>query len=434
MASVKNLVQRVLGVVLPLAAGGALIVLSASLKSPPDAKPAAENRQPVRVITLAEIDLVPRVLGYGAVTPARQWRAIARVEGEITWTSDKLANGYIVEAGTELLKIDDSDIRLSLAQIDAQIAALDVKDETVRASLTVNRETLTLARAEVARARELATRSVVSKATLEQAERQEVTARAALVTLENQLALNDSERSVLKAQRDIAERSLDHVAIRAPFAMRIGEVSAEAGQYVSRGQTLLSGDGIDAAEISAQFPIGRLSPLVHGRGGENGSAGPLGLAATVRLRSPVRVIEWQATVDRVGDTIDPRTQSATVVVRVDNPQAQAKPGERPPLRRNMFVEVELSAPAAKALVIPASAVRNGEAMIVDTDGRLATRQVDIAYSIGRLAVIGKGLVAGEKLVVSEPALAVTGLAVKPQEDKRLLAELVAEAANGNANP
>lgn len=94
---------------------------------------------------MAPVEMVPRITGYGTVTPAREWRAVARVEGEVVEASPQLANGEIVSGGTALLRLDDTDLRLSLAQIDAQLAALTVKDDTLSASLEIARADLALA-------------------------------------------------------------------------------------------------------------------------------------------------------------------------------------------------------------------------------------------------------------------------------------------------
>jgi len=43
--------------------------------------------------------VTPHSVGYGQVQPAREWRAVARVEGTVIATSDRLAAGEIAEAG-----------------------------------------------------------------------------------------------------------------------------------------------------------------------------------------------------------------------------------------------------------------------------------------------------------------------------------------------
>lgn len=431
MVKWSTVALRVMAVTIPIALGAAIVFASRADKSEPQEKQVASRVTPVRVITLEPIDLVPRVRGYGSVSPANVWRAVNRIDGEITWTSDRLANGLIVEKGEELVRIDDSGIRLSLGQNDAQIVSLNVKEETLRASIAISTEDLELSRAQVARQQDLVSRGVGTPAALEAARRQELSARANLKNLENQLALSNAERDVLSAQRAILARDLDYAVIRAPFAMLIGEVQAEQGQVVTRGQTLFSADGIERMEVAAQFPIGRIGPLVRGTGNGGGKGGPLDLKAVVRLRAPGHAVEWPAQIERIGEFIDPRTQSANVIVSVEQPFEQAEPGVRPPLRRNMFIEVELSAPARKVLALPAEAIADGKVLVVGADDRLAYRAIEIGFIVDGIAVVSGGLEAGIKVVVTDMSLAVPGMTVKPLEDEVLKARLAAEALSGS---
>lgn len=420
---------RILAVSLPLAFGVVAIIYSGTIKSAAAPKETVQQPTPVRVITLAEVELIPKVTGYGLVAPAHEWRAIARIDGEVVETSPLLANGTLVPAGTVMLRIDDTDLRLSLAQLDAQMAALDVKDQTLEANLAISRADLEISQGELNRQKDLQARGVATQAALDQATRAELGARAKLTEIENQLALNAAERAALSAQRAVSARSLEFVEIVVPFDVRIGSVAADLGQFVTRGTTLFSADGTDTAEVTAQFPLGQMGPLVRSLGSE-GTV--LDLTATVRLSQPGHVVEWPATVARVSDAMDARTQSANIIVRVEQPIAQAVAGQRPPLRRDMFVEVTLSALPRKALVVPASAVTDGRALIVGADGRLEPRAIDLAYSVDGLAVIAGGLVAGDQLVVTDPAIAVPGMAVKPVEDKALMALLARQASGKDA--
>lgn len=425
-----RMLGRVLAVGVPLSLGAVAVGYSGMLKSAAAPKETAQQPTPVRVITLAEVDLMPRVSGYGVVAPARVWRAVARVEGEVIETSPLLANGMFAAEGTVMLRIDDTDLRLTLAQLDAQQAALAVKDQTLNASLELSRADLEISQKDLKRQQDLQTQGVSTQATRDQAARAELAARIKLTEIENQLALNAAEHAILSAQRAVSARSLEFTAVFAPFDVQIGSVQADLGQFVSRGSTLFSADGTEAAEVTAQFPIGQMGPLI--RALEPGGT-VLDLTATVRLTQAGHAVEWPATVARVGDALDARTQSANIIVRVDQPMAQAVAGQRPPLRRDMFVEVVLSAPVRKALVAPASALRDGRALVVSAEGKLEPRTVDLAYTTDGLSVIAGGLVAGDKLVVTDPAVAVPGMAAKPVEDKALAAELVGQASGKDAS-
>lgn len=422
MKRLTRYVVRILSVTVPLGLGVLSIMVFAGMKSLPSAKEMVPKVTPVRVITIAPVPTVPRVSGYGTVSPSREWRAVARIEGEIIWTSEKLANGLLADAGEELMRIDQSGIELALAQIDAQISAIDVKDETVRASLAISEAEWDISRADLVRQKDLAGRGAVPQTAVDKAVRQELASRSGVNSLKNQLALNEAERKVLMAQRNISLRDLSYTSIKTPYAVRIGQVSAETGQYVGRGQVLVAAEGLKSVEIAAQIPIGRMAPLMRDPD-QPRMTGPMGLEAKVLLRSPIRVIEWEARVARVGDQIDPRTQSINIVVVVDQPMQQAATGQKPPLRRNMFVEVELRATERSSIVIPRDAVRSGTVFVVNDDGKLEKRKVQIAYAVETIAVVAKGLSKGDRLVVTDMDVAIPGKSVKPVEDKALMARL-----------
>jgi hypothetical protein len=425
MSGALRIIMRTLAVAVPVALGALVIGYSAELKQVPSATEKSPPPTPVRVITLKPVQIKPRVVGHGTVAPAREWRAVARIDGEVVMTADRLAAGETATAGTELLRLDDTDLRLSLAQTEAQLAALIVKDETLAASLEIAKADLTLSRAELKRQEDLTSRGVATQAASDQSRRQELAARAKVVDLENQLALNGAERKVLEAQRASALRNLEFIAVVAPYDVRLTDVAAELGQVVSRGQVMITAEGTEAVEIAAQFTIGQMRPLVRMVPG--GTA--LDLKAKVRLPAGDHTVTWDAKVVRAGEAIDARTQNTPLIVRVENPLAQAEAGTRPPLRRNTFVEVVLSAPPRQALVVPEEAVQGGKALVAAADNTLEQRDVTVAYTVDGVSAIETGLGPGDKLVVTDPAIAVPGMSVKPVEDKATAAR-VAQVAGG----
>lgn len=424
MANFGRFARRFLAFGIPVALGVATIVYADTLKTPPAVKEQNRPAVPVRVLTVQPTAMIPRVSGYGSVGPVREWRAVARIDGDVVQTAQDLAAGSLVSADALLFRIDDTDLRLNLAQNDAQQAASDIKDQTLAASLQIANADLALMRADLTRQQQLAEQGVATRASLDAARRQELTARAKVVELENQRRLAKAEQDVLVAQKATLQRALEFTQIRAPYDLRVSDVAVAEGQYVNRGQTLMSGEGVAAADIAAQFPMGRIGPLLRMAG--NGTT-VMDLVARVRLVAPDHNIVWKSKVVRVGDAIDAKTQSATVVVRVEDPLAQASAGKRPPLRRNMFVEVLLMAPQTEVMAVPADSVQNGSALVVGADNTLEKRKVSVGFTSGSLAVVTDGLVAGDQLVITSPTVAVLGMVVKPFEDTERKAALEAEA-------
>ncbi len=423
--TVGRAVLRGLAIAVPAAIGVAAIYFAGSFQRLPESGSAARQPTPVRVIALAPIEIVPRVTGYGTVAPVREWRAVARVEGEIVARAEGLAPGDLVAGGTALFRIDDTDLRLDLAGIEAQLAASVLKDQTLQASLDLAQGDLDLARQDLARQEQLNAQGVVTQAALDTSRRQELSARSKVSELQSAIALNAAEREVLVTQKASVERSIGLAQVQAPYDLRVTELSADLGQYVSRGQVMLSGEGIEAVDIAAQFPIGRIGPLLRQAGA---GTEVTDLKARVRLPAADHEVLWPARVERMGEAIDERTQSSAVIVRVTDPQGQSAAGSRPPLRRNMFVEVELSAPRAEALVLPAEAVQDGAVLVVSPTGTLEKRKVETGFAMQDLVVVIGGLAVGDQVVVTDPTIAVPGMEVKAVEDEARKAAIAALAA------
>ncbi|MHA1597870.1 MAG: efflux RND transporter periplasmic adaptor subunit [Alphaproteobacteria bacterium] len=433
-ALIKKMWSRKLWIIPPILIGIAAIVLAPLIKSGPQETEVTERAVKVRAMKISELAVVPRAIGYGTVKPARTWEAVAEVAGQVAWVSDDLKNGHTVKAGAELLRIEDANYRLVLAQTEAQLQASDVKNKTTRTSLAITEKELALLRDDYKRKKGLAAKGVVSKIIVEAANRQMLGGESQVQNLKNSVALNTVERQVLVAQKASAELDLQRTHMIAPFDVRVTDVKIGLAQYANKGQLLFTADGLKTVEIEAQFPVGILRPLIGAatQGVDISTRqGALRLHAVVRLRTASHMIEWPARVDRVSGVIDPQTQSLGIIAAIDRPTDLAMPGTRPPLFRNTFVEVELSSnPIAGQIVVPVSALHEGKIYIIDNENRLQVRRVEIAFAQGGYAVLKKGVKAGERIVTSDLASAIEGMLLDPQDDEKNKKLMVIEATGG----
>ncbi len=430
----------------PIALAAFVYVASGTSPKPPRAAEKKEKPTPVKVIGAKPTTVTPSILGYGSVQPGRSWDAVAQVAGPITWTSDSLRNGLLIKQGSELVRIDKREYELGLAQIDAQMAALDAKDETTRASLKIEQRALELQRTDFERKKKLRQQGSSSQAAVDNSERTVLAAQAKVQSLESTLKLNAAEREVLSRQKDIASLNVDRTHITAPFDIRLGTVEISQGQFVNKGQKLFGGDGIDVAEIIAQFPVGALGSLL---GKPDKAGAPLGtmqegadsvsqrhksLKAKVMLRTASSIVQWNAKVDRVTEAMDPKTRTRGLVLTVKDPYGKATPGLRPPLVRDTAVQVVLMGPALDdKIAVPASAVRQGKVMVADADKRLRFKSVKPAYIQGNIMVLKSGLKKGDKVIVSDMPAPVEGMLLAPRPDKALQASVIAEASGQKAD-
>ena len=441
---------RLLLFVVPVALGLAAVGYAVKNWEGPQRLPPEERVTPVRVVTAPAVDVVPRALGYGSVTPGRIWEAVGEVSGTVIYRHPELEKGAILRAGTELLRIDPTDYRLAVAQIEAnirsteaQLAVLDVRAANTKRSLAIEERSIDLARKELERKQRLVRQGTISQAAVDQEERAVLVGEQAVQNLRNSMSLFPAERSVLRATRDqlmaqleTARRNLARTTIVAPFNCRIAEVNVEKAQFAVQGKVLVVADSLDVAEVTAQVPIGNLLTLLPPDLDlplEPGA--PMsrlrevaGLEAIVRLRTGRGDNEWAARFDRMSDTVDRRTRTVGVIVAVDDPYRQAVPGQRPPLVKNMYVEVEVRGrPRPGAVVIPRGALYGREVRIAGPDDRLRVREVEVDFVQTNFVVVASGLEAGERVVVSDLPFAADGMRLAPVEDEEALAALVAEA-------
>lgn len=430
----SNKWTRSIAILLPVLIGIAVIVIAPRLKSPPQTMETAERATKVRVIKVSKIDIVPRVVGFGKVSPARTWESVAEVAGQVVWIADELRDGRIIKAGTELLRIEDANYKLALSQADAQLRAAKAKSKATEDALLIARKELKLLQTEYERQKQLASTGTISKTALDNTERQVLAGQTQLQNLQNTLDLNAAERQVLIAQRDAAKLDLERTRKVAPFDVRITAVDIGKAQYANKGQLMFKADSLDVAEVEAQFQVGVLRPLINRPGTDDAltpGQGALGLNAVVRLRTASHMVAWPARVDRISGSIDPQTQTIGVVVAVDRPYEAAQPGQRPPLLRETFVEVELSSPPIKEqIVVPLNSVHRGEVYVVNDESRLEKRKVKVSFSQQGYAVIGKGIKPGERIVSSDLISAVEGMLLDAQEDIKTQQRLIKEATGG----
>ena len=251
MAPIKRIFgmlwTRQMWILPPVLVGVAAIILAPQLRRGPQMEAVVERAVKVRAMKVSKLAVVPRAVGYGTVVPARSWEAVAEVTGQVAWISDDLKSGRTVPVGAELLRIEDANYRLVLAQVEAQLQASDVKGRTTRTSLAIAEREYKLLRDEFERNARLADGGVVSQTVAEAAERQMLNGETQVQNMKNALDLNEAERKVLIAAKEIADLDLARTRIVAPFEVRIIDVNIGITQYVSRGQLLFTADGLEIA-------------------------------------------------------------------------------------------------------------------------------------------------------------------------------------------
>lgn len=430
--------------------GVGFVAYTIATKPAPEQISAQERATAVRVITASKSALAPVAIGFGLVTPARSYQAIPQVSGTAEYVNPMLKKGDILPEGAVLLRLSTSDYNLAIAQAKANIRAaqarlaeISVSGENQKSALAIELEALALKTSDLDRVERLYAAGTASQSARDAGKSAHLAQRQKVQNLQSSLALLPTQKLVQTEQIAVyestlatAQLNLERTELRLPFAARVASTSVEVGQLVVAGKSVATFDGIKTAEVEAQIPAAALLSLF----GQNGAVNPtatldpaaitgvlsgLGLTANVRLKLGKTIIEWPATLDRISNTIDQKSGTVGVIVRVESAYSSAELGRRPPLTKGMFVEVTLSANPVSGVIIPRSALRDGRVMTVDDNSRLISKPMTAKLVQGNVALISEGLEAGAQIVVSTPVPRMEGMLLQLHPDNDLMEALAA---------
>jgi len=222
----------------------------------------------------------------------------------------------------------------------------------------------------------------------------------ALTRLHTLEAAREQARSAERQARD----QRNYAELYSDFDGVITAWQAEVGQVVSAGQPVVRVARPDIREAVLDLP----APAIDHLKPEQPLTVRMALDPDVAVTGRVREIEPQA---------DATTRTRRVRLTLDNPPAA--------LRIGSLVQGELEAPPIAGLPLPAKALRrqDGQTSVWVVEGkgeqaRVRQRPVEVVREAEGLAWIGKGLSAGERVVIAGVNSLEEGQRVKDQEGAR----------------
>lgn len=433
----------------PLVAGVVIFMWLNTSSSEKEAAITPESATVVRTLSLAPSMATPSASGYGRVVAEDTWSAISQVQGRAVFVDSDLDEGAIIEAGTEIIRIDPRDYEINLARAtasrDSALAALEeliASEENTKSTIALEKRIEELRQADLERQKTLLERGSAAQSKVDEAVRTLLSQERAVLSLENSLRLLPAQRASLQAtintrivEIEEAERALSNTSIFTPLKGRVTSKSISEGQFVRVGDTLSAIESTNASEVVAEFQtrvLGNLfatleADLVRedliGLGAADASIllKRFNLNATVRMKSGNRSFSWPAEFLRFDGSADPTTGTVGLVVRVANPSLPDPDRPGPPLSNGSFVEVSLSLPEPiAALRVPRSAIHTNDSgnfvYTVDAQSRLAHKPIKTGAIQDDMSVILSGLYEGDRVILSDPRPAVVGMLLNAIND------------------
>ncbi len=303
----------------------------ASPQMPPETVTAATVKQETWEPTL---DTVGSLAAYQGVVVTTEASGIV---SQVTFEA-----GSKVQAGDLLLKLDTSVLE---AQLDA------------------SQSRAALAKINADRARELLARNSISQADVDTSEAQ----------LKQALADTSYTRALI-AQKQV----------RAPFSGRLGIRQINIGQYIDRGNPIVSLQSLDPIYVNFNLPQQQLAQL------------SIGLKVRITIDAmPGR--KFEGTITAVNPEVDSATRNVRVQATFSNTDEKLRPG--------MFVGVSVVLPQSEEVIIaPVTSILYApysDSVFVITEGKTLRQQfVRLGRIQGDYVVVLKGLKPGEQVVSS----------------------------------
>ncbi len=415
-----------------LAIGIITLVLAIKLKPDLPVKPANDRARLVDTVPLQLRAMAPQAIGYGKVTPKVEWKAIAEVTGKIVYRHPNLEKGQILQAGTEILRIDPLDYELKLVQAQADLksaqtslARLNQEEQNLNEMLEIERNRLVIANKELARKQNLRTKGLTSQSDVDQQVQSTLSQRKLVLDIENQIGLMPAEKRVAEALVNVnlskvgeAERSLKKTIITLPTDLRIAQVDIEQNQVVSLQQTMVTAHGMDVMEVEAQLSIHDMHTLASSVGkfsrDESGIPRPdmTFIDASIELSSGNMKATWPAKVSRISETVDPNQATVGVILEIQQDYRDLNPGSLPPLVNGMFVRAFIEGKQTPSWVIPERALHGDKIYLMGEDNKLVIEPVSVLYRRDNQVVVEGELEQEQKLILNDLLPAINGMLLK----------------------
>lgn len=357
--------------------------------------PKARRTPPLRETPLVEVLTVrhssERVIvpAMGSVIPAREITLKSQVAGNIVRINPRFEEGGHLKAGEQILKIDDQDYRLAVAEQHSAVVSAEyaLKLELGRQDVAKREWELLGGASQKAPDSELALR----RPHLEKAQADLAAARAAMKR---------------------AELDLARTTVRAPFNCIVRTKKVDLGSHVSSQDQLAELVGTDQYRVRASIPVDRLKWISIPSGGNDRG-------------SKVRILYGNATghersgtvVKLLGD-IEEEGRMARILITVTDPLNLTSPeSPRPPLLIGEYVRIEIEGPELDGVVaLPRSALRDGrDVWIMRDDDTLDIRPVDIAWRGETAVLVRNDLRDGERIIMTGLSAPVQGMKVMVNE-------------------
>mgnify|MGYP006287809651 CR=1 FL=1 len=372
------------GLVPLLILGLGILVAVYFIKTRPVVTRSSPKPRPVPVqVSTARLQNAPvEISSMGTVIPSRKITLQAQVSGQVVSMAENFLPGGRVGHQAQLLVIDPSDYDIAVQKQESAVAR-------ARADLSLEQGQQEVARQEYRLLRQ-STDTPLEESDLALRKPQLLQARANLASAQ--------------ADLDQARLNLSRTRVTAPFKALITERNVNLGSLVNAQDNLATLVSTDEYWIEVLIPLSRLGFLDLGQ--------PDGCA--VQISSQTGPGRWSGQTIGLTGTVDEESRMATVLIAVSDPLDAPQP-----LMLGDYVTAVIQGRSlSQVMVLPRSALRQGDTVWLHDQGRLRMQKVETAWKDPEKIYLGAGLKPGQQVVISDISTPVQGMRISVQSEPR----------------
>jgi RND family efflux transporter MFP subunit len=357
--------------------------------------PQSQKRPPRQLAPLVSVQRVYPdsrqvvIQAMGSVVPESDLTLKSRVAGEIVQLHPEFTEGGIIGKGELILRIDDEDYRLLVAQKQRAVADADYNLK------------LELGRQEIAK----------HEWALLNGDNPGSDADADLALRKPHLEKARSDLVGARAELRAAQLQLERTRVHAPFNAIVRSTMVEKGSQVAAQETLATLAGTDQYWVKASVPVDRLQwfhiPDDHRRPGAS---------AEIIYQGGAR---RQGRVEKLLSDLETEGRMARLVIAVSDPLSlKASAKGVPAMIIGEYVRVEIQGRRIDdAFRLPRTALRdNTHVWVAGKNDRLEIREVRTLWRDMHTVMLKEGLQPGDRVIVSDLAAPVPGMALEIEGD------------------
>jgi RND family efflux transporter MFP subunit len=317
----------------------------------------------------------------GTVEPRRAIKLVAEVSGRVTSVNTHFIDGREFAKGDTLVSLDDRDYQYKLVEAEAQVAVA---------------------------ARELA----LEKGQARQAKREwrDLGSKDAnaLSLRAPQVNAAQSQLASARAQRNLAQLSVQRTTITAPFKGRVDTRYVDVGQYVTAGTTIADIYDSDSAEIRLPLSDRQLAFLGLPLGTVFEESEQRSITLSANLAGENR--QWQANLIRTESAVDTTTRFYAAIANVRAPfDVSIHPY---PLVMGLFVDAAIEGITLDGVIaLPEKAVIKNQWLYVVENDLIQRRVIQVVGTEKGMILVRGNVAEGDSVVVSDPRVLQSGMKV-----------------------